>query len=288
MSETSSKNDYLKGVRIVFVLSLIFISFAIFLVWKVDNPRAERLRMMVLEKIIPSFEWFILPIRSLTNTAGVIASFNSLSKENEELRFELRRLKNWKEAAIRLEEENAQLLELNNVSINPKLKYITGLVLSDSGSPYRRSVLLNIGTENGVKDGWAVIDHSGLIGRLAGVGKNLSRVLLLIDSSSRIPIKIEPSGRKAILFGDNSLNPAIEIIETNDMIRSGDRVMTSGDGKTFPSDILIGHAIRGPDQRLRVQLIADYRSLKFLKVIKTPIIDSSDLSGKIILNGRED
>ena len=183
MNETSSKNDYVRGVRTVFVLSLIFISFAIFLVWKVDNPRAERLRMMVLEKIIPSFEWFILPIRSLTNTAGVIASFNSLSKENEELRFELRRLKNWKEAAIRLEEENAQLLELNNVSINPKLKYITGLVLSDSGSPYRRSVLLNIGTENGVKDGWAVIDHSGLIGRLVGVGKNLSRVLLLIDSS---------------------------------------------------------------------------------------------------------
>ena len=93
MNETSSKNDYVRGVRTVFVLSLIFISFAIFLVWKVDNPRAERLRMMVLEKIIPSFEWFILPIRSLTNTAGVIASFNSLSKENEELRFELRRLK---------------------------------------------------------------------------------------------------------------------------------------------------------------------------------------------------
>ena len=288
MNETSSKNDYVKGVRTVFVLSLIFISFAIFLVWKVDNPRAERLRMMVLEKIIPSFEWFILPIRSLTNTAGVIASFNSLSKENEELRFELRRLKNWKEAAIGLEEENANLLELNNVRINPKLKYITGLVLSDSGSPYRRSVLLNIGTENGIKDGWAVIDHSGLIGRLVGVGKNLSRVLLLIDSSSRIPVKVEPSGIKAIIFGDNTLNPPLEIIENTDLVRSGDRVVTSGDGKIFPSDILLGRVIRGPDQRIRVKLIADYKRLKFLKVIKAPKIDSSNLSSQIILNSGMD
>ena len=288
MNETNSKNDYIRGLRTVFVLSLIFILFAMFLVWKLDNPRAERLRMMALEKLIPSFEWFILPMRSITNTVSVMTSFNSLIKENEELRFELRRLKNWKEAAIRLEEENAQLLELNNVSISPKSKYITGLVLADSGSPYRRSVLLNVGTEAGVEDGWAVMDQSGLIGRLAGVGKNLSRVLLLIDSSSRIPIKVEPSGSKAILFGDNSLSPTIEIIETSDMIRSGDRVMTSGDGKTFPSDILVGHVISSPDQRLRVQLIADYSRLKFLKVIKTPIIDSSGLSSKIILNSQND
>ena len=64
--------------------------------------------------------------------------------------------------------------------------------------------------------------------------------------------------------------------------------MTSGDGKTFPSDILVGHVISSPDQRLRVQLIADYSRLKFLKVIKTPIIDSSGLSSKIILNSQND
>lgn len=284
MNERNSKGDYRKGLRAIFVLSLLLISFVIFIMWKIDNPRAERLRMVVLEKMIPNFEWLLTPMRAFVSMSDGIESYSSLVKENAELRFELRKLKNWKEAAIRLEEENSKLLQLNNVRISPNLKHITGLVLSDSGSPYRRSVLLNVGKEDGVKDGWAVMDDSGLIGRLAGVGKKLSRVILLIDSSSRIPIKVEPSGIKAIFFGDNTFNPTLEIIENIDLIRSGDRVVTSGDGNTFPSDILLGSVIRGPDQVLRVNLVADYKRLKFLKVIKTSEIDSSDLSSQIILN----
>ena len=285
MNERNSKNDYVKGLRAIFILSLLLFSFVTFILWKIDNPRVERIRIVVLEKIIPSFEWLLTPMRVFVSMSDGIESYTGLVKENVELRYELRRLKNWKEAAIRLEEENSKLLLLNNVRVSPNLKHITGLVLADSGSPYRRSVLLNVGKSDGVEDGWAVMDDSGLIGRLAGVGENLSRVILLIDSSSRLPIKIEPSGIKAIIFGDNTLNPPLEIIENRDLIRSGDRVVTSGDGRIFPSDILLGHVIRGPDQRLRVKLVADYQRLKFLKVMRTPRIDSSGLSSDIISNG---
>jgi rod shape-determining protein MreC len=285
VNERNSKNDYVKGLRAIFILSLLLFSFVTFILWKIDNPRVERIRIVVLEKIIPSFEWLLTPMRVFVSMSDGIESYTGLVKENVELRYELRRLKNWKEAAIRLEEENSKLLLLNNVRVSPNLKHITGLVLADSGSPYRRSVLLNVGKSDGVEDGWAVMDDSGLIGRLAGVGENLSRVILLIDSSSRLPIKIEPSGIKAIIFGDNTLNPPLEIIENRDLIRSGDRVVTSGDGRIFPSDILLGHVIRGPDQRLRVKLVADYQRLKFLKVMRTPRIDSSGLSSDIISNG---
>ena len=288
MNERNLKGDYLKGLRTIFVLSLFLISTVIFIIWKIDNPRVERLRMVALEKIIPSFEWLLTPMRAFVNMSDGIETYNGLVKENLELRFELRRLSNWREAAIRLEEENSKLLQLNKVNISPKLKHITGLVLSDSGSPYRRSVLLNVGNRDGVEDGWAVMDDSGLIGRLAGVGEKLSRVVLLIDSSSRVPIKVEPSGMKALIFGDNTFNPPLEIVENTDLIRSGDRVVTSGDGKVFPSGILLGHIIRGPDERLRAKLVADYKRLKFLKVVKTPEIDSSKLSSQIILNGWTD
>ena len=55
----------------------------------------------------------------------------------------------WKEAALQLEQENARLLDLNNVRLDPRLTYVTGVVLADSGSPFRQSVLLNVGARDG-------------------------------------------------------------------------------------------------------------------------------------------
>ena len=284
MNEKKRKDDYGRTIRSITIALLVFFSFFTFILWKIDNPRAERVRMAALDKLIPNFEWILGPLRGLSGVSEGIGSYSTLVKENRELRLKLQKMRNWREAAIRLEEENSQLLDLNNVRVNPSLKYITGLVLSDSGSSFRRSLLLNIGTFDGIKDGWAVVDSSGLVGRIFGVGEKLSRVVLLIDSSSRIPIKIEPSGKKALLVGDNSLRPPIEIVENMEMVRSGDRVVTSGDGKVLPSDVLVGHVIRDADQRLRVKLVANYGRLKFLKVIKTHTFDSSDVRGEVIIN----
>ena len=284
MNEKKRKDDYGRTIRSITIALLVFFSFFTFILWKIDNPRAERVRMAALDKLIPNFEWILGPLRGLSSVSEGIGAYSTLVKENRELRLKLQKMRNWREAAIRLEEENSQLLDLNNVRVNPSLKYITGLVLSDSGSSFRRSLLLNIGTFDGIKDGWAVVDSSGLVGRIFGVGEKLSRVVLLIDSSSRIPIKIEPSGKKALLVGDNSLRPPIEIVENMEMVRSGDRVVTSGDGKVLPSDVLVGHVIRDADQRLRVKLVANYGRLKFLKVIKTHTFDSSDVRGEVIIN----
>lgn len=284
MNEKKRKDDYGRTIRSITIALLVFFLFFTFILWKIDNPRAERVRMAALDKLIPNFEWILGPLRGLSSVSEGIGSYSTLVKENRELRLKLQKMRNWREAAIRLEEENSQLLDLNNVRVNPSLKYITGLVLSDSGSSFRRSLLLNIGTFDGIKDGWAVVDSSGLVGRIFGVGEKLSRVVLLIDSSSRIPIKIEPSGKKALLVGDNSLRPPIEIVENMEMVRSGDRVVTSGDGKVLPSDVLVGHVIRDADQRLRVKLVANYGRLKFLKVIKTHTFDSSDVRGEVIIN----
>jgi len=284
VNERKSKDEYGRTIRLIFIVSLVFFSLFSFILWKIDNSRAERVRMAALDKLMPNFEWVLGPLRGLSSISEGIGSYSNLVKENRELRLKLQKMRDWREAAIRLEEENSQLLDLNNVRVNPSLKYITGLVLSDSGSSFRRSLLLNIGAFDGINDGWAVVDSSGLVGRIFGVGEKLSRVVLIIDSSSRIPVKIEPSGKKALLVGDNSLRPPIEIVENKEMIRSGDRVVTSGDGNVFPSDVLVGHVIRDADQRLRVKLVANYGRLKFLKVIKTHTVDPSDILGEVITN----
>jgi rod shape-determining protein MreC len=141
--------------------------------------------------------------------------------------------------------------------------------MADSGSPFRQSVLLNVGARDGLMDGWATMDGIGLVGRISGVGQNTSRVVLLTDSASRIPAIIQPSGQRALVQGDNSPAPPISFVENRDIVRPGDRVVSAGDGGVFPAGLLIGQVAQDPGGRLRVRLAADYERLEFLRVLRS-------------------
>ena len=247
----------------------MFALLGIFLVWRIDSPRVERFRLAVIDRVVPSFDWAMAPVTGMANLISDFQSYQQLAAQNGDLRRELQQMKAWKEAALQLEQENAKLLGLNNVRLDPELTYITGVVLTDSGSPFRQSVLLNVGARDGLVDGWPTMDGIGLVGRISGVGEKTARVILLTDTSSRIPITIQPSGQHAILGGDNTLNPPIEFLENSDLVRPGDRVVTSGDGDVFPADLLVGQVALGNDRRLRVRLSADYERLEFLRVLRS-------------------
>jgi rod shape-determining protein MreC len=104
---------------------------------------------------------------------------------------------------------------------------------------------------------------------VSGVGRDSSRVILLTDTSSRIPVTIQPSGQRAVLAGDNTMNPPILFLENDELVRPGDRVVSSGDGGVFPADLLVGQVALGTDRRLRVRLAADYERLEFLRVMRS-------------------
>jgi rod shape-determining protein MreC len=158
---------------------------------------------------------------------------------------------------------------------------VTGVVLADSGSPFRQSVLLNVGARDGIRDGWATMDGIGLVGRISGVGERTARVILLTDSNSRIPVTAQPSGQRGLLSGDNTARPPLEFVEKPDLVRPGDQVVTSGDGGVFPAGLLVGTVVQGNDRRLRVSLSADYERLEFLRVLRShalePITDAGSL-----------
>ena len=248
------------------VISLILLG--VFLVWRIDSPRVERFRAQITDRIVPNMEWAMAPVTGTVNLFRDFQSYQRLTVQNQELRSELRKMQTWKEAALQLEQENARLLDLNKVRLDPRLTYITGVVLADSGSPFRQSVLLNVGARDGIVDGWATVDGIGLVGRISGVGKNTARVILVTDTSSRIPAVIQPSGQRAIIAGDNSAAPPVDFLENPDLVRPGDRVISSGDGGVFPAGVLIGQIAADPGGRLRVRLAADFERLEFLRVLR--------------------
>ncbi|HQU69160.1 MAG TPA: rod shape-determining protein MreC [Albidovulum sp.] len=256
---------------------------AVFLVWRIDSPRVERFRSAFIDRVVPSFDWALVPVTKLADMVSGFESYASLYDQNQELRRELQRMKAWKEAAVQLEQQNAKLLAQNQVRLDPKLTSVSGVVLADSGSPFRQSVLLNVGSRDGIVDGWATTDGLGIVGRISGVGERTARVILLTDASSRIPVTIQPSGQKAMLVGDNTASPPIEYLETPEFVRPGDRVVSSGDGGVFPAGLLVGEVKADSEKRLRVRLSADYERLNFLRVLRSYPAEEIGEAGGLVL-----
>ena len=285
-NDRQTQTDYFAPLRRLITVVLLLILFGLFVVWRIDNPRVEKFRALVIDTFVPNFEWILRPMTSVVKLAQDYQSYEKLLEQNKELRRELQQMKSWKEAALQLEQENARLLDLNQLRLDSKLTHVSGIVIADSGSPFRQSVLLNIGSRDGIQDGWAAMDGLGLVGRISGVGSSTSRVILLTDNSSQIPVIVQPSGQRAILMGDNSFAPPVEFIENVDLVRPGDRVITSGGGGVLPAGLLVGTLAMDPNGRLRARLVADYERLEFLKVLRDYGIEKIDSFGSLI-NSKE-
>ena len=280
-SNRQQREDYAGPLKRLFLGILVLVLVLVFLVWRIDSPRIERVRAQVIDAIVPNMQWAMAPVTGAINLARDFQSYRRLAEQNRELRSELRQMRAWKEAALQLEQENARLLDLNNVRLDPQLTFVTGVVQADSGSPFRQSVILNVGARDGIQDGWAAMDGIGLVGRISGVGRDTARVLLLTDAASAVPATLQPSGQAALVSGDNTAAPMLNFIENPEAVRPGDRVITSGDGHVFPPGLLIGQVAEDRAGRLRVRLSADYERLEFLRVLRhlgsTPITDPGAL-----------
>ena len=281
-TKAASPEDFARPVRRLLVGLLVVLLLAIFLFWRIDSPRAERIRAEIIDRVLPGFDWVFLPVTKSVEMLRGFQSYTALYEQNNELRQELQKMRAWKEAALQLEQQNARLLDLNQVRLDPKLTHVTGVVLADSGSPFRQSVLLNVGARDGLRDGWAAMDGIGLVGRISGVGARTARVILLTDASSRVPVVVQPSGQRALLTGDNSIAPPLDFLEKPDLIRPGDRVVTSGDGGMLPAGLLVGSVAQGPDRRLRVILAADYERLEFLRVLRSHGLETIADPGRLV------
>jgi rod shape-determining protein MreC len=275
--------DFSGPLKRLILVVLMLVLVGVFILWRIDSPRVERFRIAVIDRVVPNFDWAFTPVTGAANLIKDFQSYRKIYDQNQELRRELQRMESWKEAALQLEQENARLLDLNNVRLDPRLTSISGNVLADSGSPYRQSVLINVGARDGILDGWAAMDGIGLVGRVSGVGERSSRVLLLTDASSRVPVTVQPSGQRGLIVGDNTLAPPIDFVENRDLIRPGDRVVSSGDGDVFPSGVLIGHIAVDTGGRMRVRLAADYERLEFLRILRNYGTERISDPGRMVL-----
>lgn len=257
--------EFSHRVSLIFMLTL---AAALLLLGRAETYVFDRARQVVTDLAAPLLEVASRPVAATRRLIERTDEYAYVFDENERLRAENARLLAWKEEALKLQAKIARYEALLNVQVDPSIEYVSGRVVSDSGGPFIDTVLVNVGREQGARSGLAVIDSDGLVGRIVATGPQASRVLLLTDLNSRIPVVVEPAQYKAILAGDNTEWPTLEYLATQSAVSAGDRVVTSGDGGLIPAGIPVGLVIQTSDGDLRVQTFSDRGRLNFVRVLQ--------------------
>jgi rod shape-determining protein MreC len=210
-----------------------------------------------------------------------IAGYFFAVSENRRLKQQIVELRQWRDAAIALEDANSRYRAILGLKTDPPVPMVTGRVVLDSRGPFANTRLANVGAEKGVKVGNPVMSERGLVGRVVGVTTGASRVLLLTDVASRTPVLVDRTDARAILLGDGGANPRLGFMRGENPVREGDRILTSGDGGVFPRGLPVGVAAKGLDGQWRVRLYADLSAIDFVRILEfedfTSTIDEKGL-----------
>ncbi|MBX9575693.1 MAG: rod shape-determining protein MreC [Caulobacteraceae bacterium] len=211
---------------------------------------------------------FAYPVRWVGAVSDWLGGYFFAVSENRRLKKEIAELQAVRDANIALANVNRRYETLLGIRTQPPVPLVTARSISDARGPFANARLIDVGTGQGVQIGNPVINEHGLVGRVSGTAPNVSRVVLLTDVSSQVPVLIDRSDARAILSGDGSGNPRLEYVRGEDALKVGDRVLSSGDGGGMPRGLPVGVVARGVDGSWRVKLFSDRGAIDFVRVLK--------------------
>lgn len=259
------------ALRSVSSLFLIVIACALLLVSSARPQMLHGIQTGAADIISPAIAMVARPIQQAAEFVRNVSGLAELQSQNIQLQQENARLREWYQMALLLEAENRSLRDLLNLKLPAQHGYITTRVLSDAGNAFVKSVLIEAGSEDGLQKGQAVLSGEGLIGRIVQVGKNTSRVLLVTDRNSRVPVLVENTQQHAILAGRNDKKPVVMRVANDNTISIGARIITSGRGGVFPYGLPIGRIFLDENGEKRVKLSADMGALVHVRIVNKPV-----------------
>ena len=241
---------------------------------RADAAFFDRVRVTLSDFAEPALSQMRTPLVAVERWVDNAGSFLTTFQDNIALKKQNAELHKWQNVALSLENKLHRYEILLNAVRDPVLPTVTARVIGEASRPFIKSMVLNVGAEQQVKKGQAVVDERGLLGRIYVTGQNTSWVILLTDLNSRVPVVIEPFHRRAILTGDNTPAPQLELDVGDGPVKPGDRVVSTGDGGLLPPDLPIGTVMR-EGTTLRVVLFArpgtsDFVSVKAYSLPEAP------------------
>ena len=254
-----------------FFISFLFIlSFFLILFNKTDYILVNKIKGSSIDYITPITSIISSPVSILNNAAIRIYNIQKLESKNLRLQEEVLRLKKWQTLAIRNSRENRVFKKLLNSTSHQVEIIKTVSVINQSHGIYSNLITVNAGSLLNIKKDFAVINEKGLVGKVVFIGNNNSRVLLINDSSSSVPVRTLSDGAFSILSGtSDGRYLKSSFIKNDDLPRVGDLLVTSGNAKIFPRDILVAKVIQIKDNHYVAIPYVDFSNLNYVQIVKS-------------------
>jgi rod shape-determining protein MreC len=290
----SSRDDFIIAIRSAFLkkstqqkfslLTLVFISIFIIILSSFDFRVIRYLKVGINELVYRSAFVVSIPENFIKNTFVEIRDYTTYFKSYKKNRDELSELKSKNISSEITLYENQELKELINDYVSSSDKILAKIIV-DHDSPFLKSIIINKGSKDKIKIGTNIYDQSYLVGRVIEVNYKTSRVLLLSDLNSNVPVTIAPQNIQAIITGSGDNYAQIKYIKNtvSDEFNEKSIVYTSGTGAIFKSGIPIGKVQiieNDTSKKFNVDFYSDFSQLKyvFAEIITKNEIESTNQS----------
>ncbi len=255
-----------KGTQQRFSLfALIVFSIILIYVETIEAKPLDYLRSFIKDTIYRGSVVVSLPSKGFKIVISAVGNHLNLYNEIIKLKEENAQLQEQIYDPNFLIFENKQLRQLLDEQVTSSANFVSARVMLDKQSPYLNSFIINSGSNKEIKNGMAVLDGKNFVGRIVDVNFFSSRVLLVTDLNSKIPVSIEPSGHQAILSGRGTKEPTLEYLPKNHQVQSGNKVYTSGKEGIFAPGIPIGE-VRMSNEKNSVSLFSDISQIVFINI----------------------
>ena len=274
--QPSSRDDFIIAIRSAFLKkenkqkfslsALIILTLSILILGRYDFKVINYAKLSLKEIAYRSTFIFSTPENVIKN--GFISTKNHffVYEENKILKQKVKDLEIKKYNTQYIQIENERLKETLN-----ELKFssdeILAKVIVDKQSPFLKSIIVNKGSKHGVILGMGVLDQEYLVGKVVEVNFTTSRVLLLSDLNSKIPVDILPNNIQSILSGTGGNIGKIQYIKEEALIESDSIVYTSGAGGIFKPGVPIGRTVKNSlNSEINVEFYSEFSQLRFVKL----------------------
>jgi rod shape-determining protein MreC len=273
----TSRDDFVIAIRSAFLkkgtqqrfslLGLILFSVTFLILGSLNLKVINYLKIGINEIVYRSSFIVSGPENFIKNNYRVVQNHLYLYKENEKNKSELERLRSKELLNKFVISENQRLKDIVDDYL-VKSDTIFAKVLSDKGSPFLKSIIINRGSKHNINLGMVAMDGEYLVGKVVEVNYLSSRVLLLSDLNSKIPVIVEPNEVFSILSGTGKNYGIIQYSQKYENIKRESIIYTSGAGSLFKAGIPIGRInINYLSEEKKVEFFSDFSQLRFVKIL---------------------
>ncbi len=245
-------------VLIIFSIILIYVE-------TIKSKPLDYLRSFIKDTIYRGSVIVSSPAKGIKIFSNSFKAHMKVFEENSRLKEENKELKDKKYNNSFLIVENNELKKIIDEKKAASSNLVTARVILDKKSPYLNSFIIGSGGNKKIKNSMSALDGLNFIGRIVNVNFFSSRILLITDLNSKIPVVIEPEGYNAILSGRGDNRPALDYLPKNHTLKSGNKVYTSGKEGIFKPGMPIGEVILSNSTPL-VNLASDINQITFVNI----------------------